>query len=125
MNCKVLFLQPCSSPPLSRINMKKVNVFNKAINDLFMIDDFIDEVIIDGEVYSSWITPVSEENSYTAGGLEELAPFEITLKLPLPRIPKIGGKVNYKGDNFKISMVEKDIIAGFVTLHLVTMSKGV
>lgn len=104
--------------------MKK-NIFQKAVEDLFKIDDFLDEVVIEGEVMSCFITRKEDQCIYTENGLEEVAPFEICLKLPLPRMPRQGDKVLYQGCTYKISSVETDSANASVTLHLTTMSKGV
>lgn len=103
-----------------------MNIFDKAISDLWMHEDFLSEFVYEGEVYRGWITKKEESVVYTESGLEEESPFTISVKPDtMAKLPKRMDRISFAGEEYKVLSVEWDSARSSVSFDVVKPSKGV
>lgn len=102
-----------------------MTVFDKAIADIFKCQDFLEQCVIQGEVFKCVCSSLSDTVMYVDTGSECPASFSLDIQLPVHRVPKINDKVVFRGEKYKISSVDTDSANASIKLHLVEMSKGI
>lgn len=85
-----------------------MNAFQRAVNDIFNCEDFLESCIIDGVKYYCICSKMSDQNEYTDAGLVFDVDFTLDLKLPLPKPVKNDAKVQFRGKQYRVSRVEVD-----------------
>lgn len=102
-----------------------MTAFNKLIDDLFKVKDFLEKCTINGEVLDCICSSLSDEVMYVNTGAENPASFTLDLKLPVNRMPKINDEVVFRCKKYKVSSVDVDSANASIKLHLVEMNRGI
>ena len=102
-----------------------MNPFQKMINDIFSVEDFLEDCFIEGRHYKCITSPIVDNVTFSEVGVESEENFTLDLKLPISRMPKKNDKVKFRDENYKINFIEKDSANTSLKLHLVALSKGV
>ena len=101
------------------------NPFQKMINDIFSVEDFLEDVFIESIHYKCIVSPIIDNVSFGEAGLVDEEDFTIDIKLPISKIPKKNDKVKFRDENYKINFIERDSANTSLKLHIVSLSKGV
>lgn len=101
------------------------NPFQKMINDIFSVEDFLEDCFIEGQHYKCITSPITDNISFADTGLVDEENFTLDLKLPISKIPKKNDKVKFRDENYKINFIEKDSANTSIKIYLVSLSKGV
>ena len=101
------------------------NPFQKMINDIFSVEDFLEDVFIESIHYKCIVSPITDNISFSEVGVEREENFTIDIKLPVSRMPKKNDKVKFRDENYKINFIETDSANTSIKIHLVSLSKGV
>lgn len=99
------------------------NIFQKAVADIFNCKDFLEPVMIDGQMYQCIASALSNENIYSNAGLIDEVDFSLSIQLPLPRQIKPEGKVTFRGKEYRVSRTEIDSAPASVRIHLRDLSR--
>ena len=99
--------------------------FQKMINDIFSVEDFLEDVFIESIHYKCIVSPITDNISFSDTGLVDEENFTIDIKLPVSKMPKKNDKVKFRDENYKINFIEKDSANTSIKIHLVSLSKGV
>ena len=102
-----------------------MNAFQKMINDIFSVEDFLEDVFIESIHYKCIVSPIVDNISFSEVGVESEENFTIDIKLPVSRMPKKNDKVKFRDENYKINFIERDSANTSLKLHIVALSKGV
>ena len=102
-----------------------MNAFQKMINDIFSVEDFLEDCFIEGLHYKCITSPIVDNISFADTGLVDEENFTLDLKLPISKIPKKNDKVKFRDENYKINFVERDSSSTSIKIHIVALSKGV
>ena len=102
-----------------------MNAFQKMINDIFSVEDFLEDCFIEGRHYKCIASPIVDNISFSNEGLVDEENFTLDLKLPISRMPKKNDKVKFRDENYKINFIETDSSNTSIKIHLVALSKGV
>lgn len=102
-----------------------LTVWQKMMNDIFSNKDFIESFMIDNEIYSCVVSPITDNLEYSDGGLVNTENFTLDLKLPVFKIPKKNDKLIFRDQKYKIDNVVTDSAFSSIKLYIVAMSKGV
>lgn len=98
--------------------------FTKAINEIFKDYNFLEVCYINAEPYDCICTSVEDGVYYGDTGLVDETSFQLSLKLPLPRMPKKGDLVKFREIDYKVSSTEIDSANASISLRLQALSKG-
>lgn len=101
------------------------NPFQKMMNDIFKVEDFLEDVFIESIHYKCIVSPIVDNVTFADTGLVDEENFTIDIKLPISRMPKKNDKVKFRDENYKINFIERDSSNTSVKLHIVALSKGV
>ena len=101
------------------------NPFQKMINDIFSVEDFLEDVFIESIHYKCIVSPIVDNISFSEVGVESEENFTIDIKLPVSKMPKKNDKVKFRDENYKINFIERDSANTSLKLHIVALSKGV
>ena len=101
------------------------NPFQKMINDIFSVEDFLEDVFIESIHYKCIVSPIVDNVTFSEVGVESEENFTVDIKLPVSRMPKKNDKVKFRDENYKINFIERDSANTSVKLHIVALSKGV
>lgn len=101
------------------------NPFQKMINDIFSVEDFLEDVFIESIHYKCIVSPIIDNVSFGEAGLVDEEDFTIDIKLPISKMPKKNDKVKFRDENYKINFIERDSANTSLKLHIVSLSKGV
>lgn len=99
------------------------NVFQKAVADIFNCKDFLEPVVIDGQMYHCIASAVNNENVYSNAGLIDEVDFSLSIQLPLPRQIKPDGKVSFRGVEYRVSRTEIDSAPASIRIYLRDLSR--
>ena len=102
-----------------------MNPFQKMINDIFSVEDFLEDVFIESIHYKCIVSPITDNISFSEVGVESEENFTIDIKLPVSKMPKKNDKVKFRDENYKINFIERDSANTSLKLHIVALSKGV
>ena len=102
-----------------------MNPFQKMINDIFSVEDFLEDCFIEGQHYKCIVSPITDNVTFSEVGVESEENFTLDLKLPISRMPKKNDKVKFRDENYKINFIEKDSANTSIKIHIVALSKGV
>ena len=102
-----------------------MNAFQKMINDIFSVEDFLEDCFIEGRHYKCITSPIVDNVTFSEVGVESEENFTLDLKLPISKMPKKNDKVKFRDENYKINFIERDSANTSVKLHIVALSKGV
>ena len=102
-----------------------MNAFQKMINDIFKVEDFLEDCFIEGRHYKCIVSPIVDNISFSDTGLVDEENFTLDIKLPISKIPKKNDKVKFRDEWYKINFIEKDSANTSIKIHLVSLSKGV
>ncbi len=101
-----------------------MSIFKRAVDTIFQCKDFLEEVIIDGQVYKCIQSRVSSENSYTDAGLVDETDFTLDLQISdLSRKIKPESKVSFRGKQYRVSRVEEDSAFASLKIYLRDLSR--
>ena len=101
------------------------NPFQKMINDIFSVEDFLEDCFIESIHYKCIVSPIIDNVSFGEAGLVDEEDFTIDIKLPISKMPKKNDKVKFRDENYKINFIERDSANTSLKLHIVSLSKGV
>ena len=101
------------------------NPFQKMINDIFSVEDFLEDVFIESIHYKCIVSPITDNISFSETGLVDEENFTLDIKLPVSHKLKKNDKVKFRDEWFKINFIEKDSANTSIKIHLVSLSKGV
>ena len=101
------------------------NPFQKMINDIFSVEDFLEDVFIESIHYKCIVSPIVDNVTFSEVGVESEENFTIDIKLPISKMPKKNDKVKFRDENYKINFIERDSANTSLKLHIVALSKGV
>ena len=101
------------------------NPFQKMINDIFSVEDFLEDCFIESIHYKCIVSPIIDNVSFGEAGLVDEEDFTIDIKLPISKMPKKNDKVKFRDENYKINFIERDSANTSLKLHIVALSKGV
>ena len=102
-----------------------MNAFQKMINDIFSVEDFLEDVFIESIHYKCIVSPITDNISFSDTGLVDEENFTLDIKLPVSKMPKKNEKVKFRDEWYKINFIEKDSANTSLKLHIVALSKGV
>ena len=102
-----------------------MNPFQKMINDIFSVEDFLEDVFIESIHYKCIVSPIVDNVTFSEVGAESEENFTLDIKLPVSRMPKKNDKVKFRDENYKINFIERDSANTSLKLHIVALSKGV
>ena len=102
-----------------------MNPFQKMINDIFSVEDFLEDCFIEGQHYKCITSPIVDNVTFSEVGVESEENFTLDLKLPVSKMPKKNDKVKFRDENYKINFIETDSANTSIKIHLVALSKGV
>ena len=102
-----------------------MNPFQKMINDIFSVEDFLEDVFIESIHYKCIVSPIVDNVTFSEVGAESEESFTLDLRLPISKIPKKNDKVKFRDENYKINFIERDSANTSLKLHIVALSKGV
>ena len=101
------------------------NPFQKMINDIFSVEDFLEDCFIESIHYKCIVSPIIDNVSFGEAGLVDEEDFTIDIKLPISKMPKKNEKVKFRDNWYKINFIEKDSANTSIKIHIVALSKGV
>ena len=101
------------------------NPFQKMINDIFSVEDFLEDCFIESIHYKCIVSPIIDNVSFGEAGLVDEENFTLDIKLPISKMPKKNDKVKFRDENYKINFIERDSANTSLKLHIVSLSKGV
>ena len=101
------------------------NPFQKMINDIFSVEDFLEDVFIESIHYKCIVSPIVDNVTFSEVGVESEENFTLDIKLPISKMPKKNDKVKFRDENYKINFIERDSANTSLKLHIVALSKGV
>ena len=101
------------------------NPFQKMINDIFSVEDFLEDVFIESIHYKCIVSPITDNVSFGDAGLVDEENFTLDLKLPISKMPKKNDKVKFRDENYKINFIEIDSANTSIKIHIVATSKGI
>ena len=101
------------------------NPFQKMMNDIFKVEDFLEDCFIEGQHYKCITSQIVDNISFSDTGLVDEENFTLDLNLPISKMPKKNDKVKFRDEWYKINFIEKDSANTSLKLHLVALSKGV
>ena len=101
------------------------NPFQKMINDIFSVEDFLEDVFIESIHYKCIVSPITDNISFSETGLVDEENFTLDIKLPISHKLKKNDKVKFRDEWFKINFIEKDSANTSIKIHIVSLSKGV
>ena len=101
------------------------NPFQKIINDIFSVEDFLEDVFIESIHYKCIVSPITDNISFSEVGVESEENFTLDIKLPISHKLKKNDKVKFRDENYKINFIETDSSNTSIKIHIVALSKGV
>ena len=101
------------------------NPFQKMINDIFSVKDFLEDVFIESIHYKCIVSPITDNISFSETGLVDEENFTLDLRLPVSHKLKKNDRVKFRDENYKINFIERDSANTSLKLHIVALSKGV
>ena len=101
------------------------NPFQKMINDIFSVEDFLEDVFIESIHYKCIVSPITDNISFSEVGVESEENFTLDIKLPISHKLKKNDKVKFRDENYKINFIETDSSNTSIKIHIVALSKGV
>ena len=101
------------------------NPFQKMINDIFSVEDFLEDCFIEGQHYKCITSPIVDNVTFSEVGVESEENFTLDIKLPISHKLKKNDKVKFRDENYKINFIERDSANTSLKLHIVALSKGV
>ena len=101
------------------------NPFQKMMEDIFKVEDFLEDCFIEGRHYKCITSPITDNISFSDTGLVDEENFTLDIKLPISKMPKKNEKVKFRDEWYKINFIEKDSANTSIKIHLVSLSKGV
>ena len=101
------------------------NPFQKMINDIFSVEDFLEDCFIEGQHYKCIVSPIVDNVTFSEVGVESEENFTLDIKLPVSHKLKKNDKVKFRDENYKINFIEKDSANTSIKIHIVALSKGV
>ena len=101
------------------------NPFQKMINDIFSVEDFLEDCFIESIHYKCIVSPIVDNVTFSEVGVESEENFTLDIKLPISKMPKKNDKVKFRDENYKINFIERDSANTSLKLHIVALSKGV
>ena len=101
------------------------NPFQKMINDIFSVEDFLEDVFIESIHYKCIVSPIVDNVTFSEVGVESEENFTLDIKLPISKMPKKNDKVKFRDENYKINFIERDSANTSIKIHIVALSKGV
>lgn len=102
-----------------------MTAFTTAINDIFSCKDFLEHAQIGDEIYEVICSAVGDGIVYSDAGTVSDVSFKLALKLPLQKIPKVGDKIRFRGEQYKVASMETDSAAASMYVFLQSLSKGI
>ena len=82
--------------------LNKMNVFQKAITDIFSDKNFLETCLIEDQIYDVICSPMEQGLVYSDVGLIDDVNFVLNIKLPVPKIPKKGDNVKFRNVNYNV-----------------------
>lgn len=104
---------------------KRMNPFQKLIDDVFATPDFLEDCLIGGLWYKCIVSPVGDGIVYTDGGMESEENFTLDLKIPLKHVVKENDRIKFRDKWYKVLNTELDSANTSVKLHIIALSKGI
>ena len=101
------------------------NSFQKMMEDIFKVEDFLEDCFIEGQHYKCIVSPIVDNISFADTGLVDEENFTLDIKLPVSHKLKKNDKVKFRDENYKINFIEKDSANTSLKIHVVALSKGV
>ena len=101
------------------------NPFQKMINDIFSVEDFLEDCFIEGQHYKCITSPIVDNVTFSEVGVESEENFTLDLKLPISHKLKKNDRVKFRDENYKINFIETDSSNTSIKIHIVSLSKGV
>ena len=101
------------------------NPFQKMINDIFSVEDFLEDVFIESIHYKCIVSPITDNISFSDTGLVDEENFTLDIKLPISHKLKKNDRVKFRDENYKINFIETDSSNTSIKIHIVALSKGV
>ena len=101
------------------------NPFQKMINDIFSVEDFLEDVFIESIHYKCIVSPIVDNVTFSEVGVESEENFTLDIKLPISHKLKKNDRVKFRDENYKINFIETDSSNTSIKIHIVALSKGV
>lgn len=95
------------------------------INSLYEVEAFVEDCYINGFKTKCFVSPLGDGNLYTDAGLQSECNFSLEVKIDdLEFMPKVGDKIEFRDNFYKLSSTERDSANVCLKLYLVSLSKG-
>ena len=101
------------------------NPFQKMINDIFSVEDFLEDCFIESIHYKCIVSPIVDNVTFSEVGVESEENFTLDIKLPISHKLKKNDRVKFRDENYKINFIETDSSNTSIKIHIVALSKGV
>lgn len=103
-----------------------MSIFDKAINDIFAHQDFIEQATINGEVIDVVCSKMADAGiSYVETGAEFPVSFTLDVVLPCRTLPRINDKVVFRGGHYKVADLQIDSANTSLKIYLIDTSRGI
>lgn len=85
-----------------------MNIFEKAIEDVFSIPEFQETFILNGKEITCISYEISQDTLYTQFGIDEGISFYLTCKIKDYTSPKKGDRISFRGNQYKLDSFTAD-----------------
>ena len=100
------------------------SAFQIAVEKIFTDKNFLEEAVIDGQLYKVVQSRISSDNAYTSSGLVDETDFTLDVLISdLSRKIKPESKLSYRGKQYRVSRVEEDSGNASLKLYLRDLSR--
>lgn len=100
-----------------------MTIFEKAIEDIFNVDDLTEFCYIENIQYKCICSSLTSDVVYSGIGRLDDVNFVLSIKLPVSKMPKVGDRIKFRDKNYKISDIEIDSAKTSFSVHMESVAK--